>query len=85
MCVLINCLGIKEMENTAGWVGTAFGVLGAILVACNIGWNDVGYIFFLVGSIFSLYTSIAKRDNSGIVLWSVFAFINVIGIISYFK
>ena len=68
-----------------GWAGTVFGILGAMLVACNIGMNDFGYICFTIGSIFSLTNAIKMRDNSGIVLWAVFLVINIIGIISYLK
>lgn len=69
----------------AAWMGTVFGVLGALLVACNIGMNDLGYICFFIGSIFSLYNAVKMRDNSGMVLWGVFMVINLVGIVSYLK
>lgn len=69
----------------AGWIGTVFGVLGAMLVASNCGVNDIGYIFFTVGSTFSLYNSIKMRDNANITLWGVFFLINVFGLVSYVK
>ena len=69
----------------AGWIGTIFGVIGAMLVASNIGLNDVGYIFFTIGSVFSLTNAVKMRDNSGIVLWAVFLIINLIGLFSYLK
>ena len=69
----------------SGWIGTIFGVLGALLVAANMGLNDVGYSFFLVGSSFSLYYSIKMRDNSQIILWGVFFAINVFGLFNYIK
>lgn len=69
----------------AGWIGTVFGILGAMLVATNIGWNDVGYVFFTVGAIFSLGNSIQKKQNDAIVLWAVFLFINIVGLVSYLK
>lgn len=68
-----------------GWAGTVFGILGAMLVATNIGMNDVGYVFFTVGSVFSLGNAIAKKQNDGIVLWAVFLFINIVGLVSYLK
>ena len=73
-----------EQEMT-GWTGTVFGILGAILVAANIGMNDVGYIFFTIGSVFSLINAVYKKDNSGIILWGVFFLINVIGLVNYAK
>jgi hypothetical protein len=69
----------------AGWIGTVFGILGAMLVASNQGVNDIGYIFFTVGSSFSLYNSIKMRDNANITLWTVFFIINIIGLIGYSK
>lgn len=68
-----------------GWIGTIFGILGAMFVASNIGYNDIGYAFFTVGSIACLINSIQKRDNSNIILWAVFLIINIIGLFSYIK
>ena len=67
------------------WIGTIFGVLGAMLVASNSGVNDIGYIFFTVGSAFSLYNAVKIKDNAGITLWLVFFLINIFGIVSYLK
>ncbi len=68
-----------------GWAGTVFGILGALLVACNLGLNDIGYIFFTIGAMFSLTNSVKMRDNSNIVLWAVFLIINIVGLFSYIK
>lgn len=67
------------------WAGTVFGIIGALIVACNIGLNDVGYIFFTLGAIASLTVSIKKRDNANVVLWATFLAINIIGLLSYLK
>lgn len=67
------------------WIGTIFGILGALLVASNSGINDIGYIFFTLGSIFSLTNAIQKRDNSNIILWGVFLIINIFGLVGYSK
>lgn len=75
----------KVKEMAAAWVGTVFGVLGAMLVASNVGLNDIGYIFFTIGSSFSLYNAIKIKDNAGITLWAVFFFINLVGLVSYAK
>lgn len=75
----------KEMKNTVNWAGTVFGILGAVLVASNSGVNDIGYIFFTVGALFSLSASIFKKDNASIVLWAVFLIINIFGLVSYLK
>ena len=76
----------NEEQKMAAWVGTVFGVLGAMLVALKgLDLQDFGYICFTVGSVFSLYNAIKMRDNSQIILWGVFLIINIIGIISYIK
>ena len=68
-----------------GWTGTVFGILGAILVAANIGMNDVGYIFFTVGSMFSLIDSFKRDNKPAFTLWLVFFIINLFGLVSYAK
>lgn len=67
------------------WLGTIFGILGAITIAANIGFNDLGYIFFLIGSGCCLFHFVKTRDNSNIILWSVFFVINCFGFVSYLK
>lgn len=67
------------------WAGTVFGILGAMLVASNAGVNDIGYIFFTLGSVFSLTNAIKMRDNANITLWGVFLLINLFGLVSYLK
>ena len=70
----------------AGWAGTVFGVMGAILVAMRgLDMQDFGYICFTIGSIFSLTNAVKMRDNSGMILWAVFLIINIVGIFSYIK
>jgi hypothetical protein len=75
----------KKMKNTIAWAGTVFGILGAVLVASNSGVSDIGYIFFTVGSIFSLTNAVKCRDNANIILWGVFLIINIFGLLSYLK
>ncbi len=65
------------------WIGTICGIIGALLVAANSGFQDIGYIFFLIGAFFSLMGAIEKKDKANITLWLVFASINVFGLIKY--
>lgn len=65
------------------WIGTVCGIIGALLVAANNGYQDIGYIFFLIGSCFSLLAAIAEKHKANITLWLVFASINVFGLIKY--
>jgi hypothetical protein len=75
----------QEESKMLGWTGTVFGILGAMLVASNSGVNDIGYIFFTIGSLFSLINSIKQKDNASITLWAVFFLINIFGLVSYLK
>ena len=65
------------------WIGTICGIIGALLVAANNGLQDVGYMFFLVGALFSLFAAIKEKHYSNIALWAVFASINIFGLIKY--
>jgi hypothetical protein len=65
------------------WIGTICGIVGALLVASNNGYQNVGYIFFLIGSMFSLTASIKEKHKANITLWLVFASINLYGIMNY--
>lgn len=67
------------------WAGTVFGMLGSILVALNNGYQDVGYIFFLIGAVCWLCASIGRKDNAGIIQWLFFTIINIVGLVSYLK
>lgn len=69
--------------NNISWLGTFFGMLGAVLVAANTGMQDFGYICYLLGAIIWLVVSIVRKDNSGILLWGFFAIVNIFGIFSY--
>ncbi len=68
-----------------GWTGTVFGILGAMLVASNSGVNDIGYIFFTIGSMSSLIDSFQQGNKSAVTLWLVFFIINIFGLVSYLK
>lgn len=67
------------------WIGTIFGILGAMFVAANMGFSDIGYCFFTVGSMFSLIASFNKKDNANFTLWLVFFIINLFGLYSHIK
>ena len=65
------------------WIGTVFGIIGALLVAANNGLQDIGYISFLIGAVFSLAGAIKEKHAANIALWTVFASINIFGLIKY--
>lgn len=67
----------------SAWIGTVCGIIGALLVAANNGMQNIGYGFFLVGSIFSLLGAVKAKDKANITLWLVFASINIFGLVKY--
>jgi nicotinamide riboside transporter PnuC len=71
------------MQKMIAWIGTICGIIGALLVAANNGYQDIGYIFFLIGAFFSLTAAIKEKHKANITLWLVFASINVYGLIRY--
>ena len=64
-------------------IGTISAVLGALLVALNIGdlIGSIGYILFLISSITLLYSAIALRDIHYILIQSTFLITNLLGLI----
>ena len=73
----------KGYIKMLAWIGTVCGILGSVLVAANNGYQFVGYVSFLIGAIACLYTSIIRKDNSGITLWGFFTAVNIWGLINY--
>jgi hypothetical protein len=75
---------LKEKVNKMlAWIGTICGIIGSVLVAANNGFQFVGYVSFLIGAMACLYTSIMRKDNSGITLWGFFTAVNIWGLINY--
>jgi len=64
-------------------IGTIFGILGAVVIALNIGHNFMGYLFFTISTIFYIAWSYNINKNI-LILNSVFFIINIIGLINYF-
>lgn len=64
----------------AKWIGTAAGVIGAVVIAINLGLVVHGFMLFLVSSILWSVISWVQREASLFVLQATFTVINVIGI-----
>lgn len=67
------------------WIGTIAGIIGAILVAANNGYQALGYAAFLTGSVAWLAVSIKAKDTASIIQWAFFSAVNLSGIINYVK
>ena len=65
------------------WLGTAAGILGAVLIALNVGVVGYGFMLFLLSSILWSMAAIAQRESSLVVLQGAFTIINVFGILRW--
>ncbi len=62
------------------WIGTAAGILGAIIVALNVPFSGWGFVAFLVSSLGWLTAALMMRETSLALLQAAFTAINVLGI-----
>jgi hypothetical protein len=71
------------MVSAAKWIGTITGIVGALLIAANIGAVVWGFALFLVSS--TLWTTVAviQRERSLWLLQGVYVGLNVLGIIRW--
>jgi len=78
---------MKELalKITVDFIGTIFGIIGAIIVSFNLGINSIGYVFFWLSSL--LYIIYANKTNQKNLLYLniVFLIINTVGIIQYLR
>lgn len=65
------------------WIGCIFGVIGAVIVASNLGINVLGYTFFLVGATSYMLVAFVHENRPLLLLNLVFAATNVLGLIRY--
>jgi hypothetical protein len=78
-------LGIKQMiKRIADVVAVVGAIMGSSMIACNIGYNVVGYIAFLVSGVATVYLlSLSNASNSLKLITYFYLIINVVGIIRY--
>lgn len=69
--------------TTTKWAGTVTGVLGAVLIALNIGAVVYGFMLFLASSLLWSSAALAQRELSLVTLQVAFTVINVIGIVRW--
>ncbi|CAA6603862.1 conserved exported hypothetical protein [Rhodospirillaceae bacterium LM-1] len=68
----------------AKWMGTAAGIVGAVLVAANVGVVGWGFIAWAISSSLWTYAGWAMREPSLILLQAVFLIIDLVGIWRWF-
>ena len=65
------------------WIGTWAGIIGAVFVAGNFGYQSIGYASFLIGSIACFYSAFKILDKADMTLWGFFTLVNTWGILNY--
>lgn len=76
---------LERAIKLADYIGAAAGVIGASLIALNIGLGMWGYIVFIVSS--TLYTWVGwKTKRKGLMIMNVIFFaINLLGVFRFFQ
>ncbi len=74
-------------ENTESFkiAGVIFGIVGALIIALNVGKNDVAYCFMLFGAIFSSLNFYFKKDKANLFLFLFYVGLNIMGLFNYSK
>ena len=62
------------------WLGTAAGILGALLMALNIPWSGWAFALFLVSSLVWTGVGLLERDGALAALNLAFVAVDVLGI-----
>jgi len=65
------------------FLGTLFGIVGAVIIASNIGINGIGFFIFLLSSFCYLKFGYDIKNKNLITLNAVYVIVNIIGIINY--
>ena len=71
------------MLRVLKWLGTAAGILGALLVAANIPSSGWGFVMFLVSSLSWSTAGLLMREPSLVALNVTFVAINILGIVRW--
>ena len=66
-------------------LATIAGILGSTLVATNMGYQSLGYVFFFFCSASYAYTSIKAADIRASFLWVFFSMMDAFGCYRYFS
>ncbi len=72
-----------SMLRVLKWLGTAAGILGALLVAANIPSSGWGFVLFLVSSLSWSAAGRLMREPSLVALNVTFVAINILGIVRW--
>lgn len=69
----------------AEWIGAAFGIIGAVLVAAKIDISKWGFVLFLISNLLiGVYAYVAGASGV-LVMQVVYGLINVVGLYRWLK
>ena len=71
---------VSSLDKNVSLVGTWTGILGAVLIALNIGIGMIGYIIFVVSSIAWIVYGHRTRQDSLLMLNVTFLVVNLVGV-----
>ncbi|TNE73708.1 MAG: hypothetical protein EP339_11690 [Gammaproteobacteria bacterium] len=66
--------------NVIGWLGSALGACGALLLAMNIAQSMWGWVIFTASSLLLLLWSLLGRHYHQLAMQGVFFFTNLLGV-----
>jgi len=73
-----------EMKVVSDIVAVSGSILGSTIIAMNLGYNALGYFFFILASIATLHLlCISTASKSLYVVNAYFLVINVVGLFRY--
>jgi len=67
----------------AKWIGTITGIVGAILIALNIGAVVYGFGLFFISSLLWTIVALIQKERSLMLLQGVYIGLNILGIIRW--
>lgn len=59
-------------------------IIGSTIIALNLGYNVIGYGFFVVSSVTAIYLLINRKGVTGVLITNIyFLLMNILGIFRY--
>lgn len=80
VCALQRARLSIALVELIGWLGSAAGVAGALILALNEPWSGVGWNFFLASNTAWIVYAFIKNSRSLLLMQVVFTFTSLLGI-----
>lgn len=76
----VKAIPAMQTEKLYEWLGAAFGVVGALLLASNSTWSPYGWIFFLFSNACLIAFAVRKQFRGLMLMQLVFTATSLLGI-----